>query len=43
MGLTATARMIRPVAKDSILTYDDVVLNENLFSYRLRKSMETAR
>ncbi len=43
MGLTAKARMIRPVAKDSILTYDDVALNEDLFSYRLRKSMETAR
>ena len=40
MGLTAKARMIRSVSKDSLLTYDDVALNDDLFSYRLRKSME---
>ena len=40
MGLSGDARMVRPVAKDSVLTYDDVSLNENLFSFTLRKSME---
>lgn len=40
MGLSGNARIVRPVAKDSILTYDDVELDENLFSFTLRKSME---
>ncbi|MGD2268837.1 MAG: hypothetical protein PVI06_00440 [Desulfobacterales bacterium] len=40
MGLTANARLVRPVAKDATLTYDDVELDENLLSYSLRKTME---
>jgi len=40
IGLSGNARVVRPVAKDSILTYDDVELDENLFSLKLRKSME---
>ena len=40
MGLTANARLVRPVAKDTILTYADVELDENLLSFSLRKSME---
>ncbi len=40
MGLTGNARVIRPVAKDSTLTYADVALDEGAFAYSLRKSME---
>jgi predicted homoserine dehydrogenase-like protein len=40
MGLTGNARLTRPVAKDAILTYADVELDENLLSFTLRKSME---
>jgi len=40
MGLTGNARLIRPVAKDAVLTYDDVELDETLLSFTLRKSME---
>ena len=40
MGLPGNARLTRPVAKDAILTYADVELDENLLSFTLRKSME---
>jgi len=40
MGLTGEARVIRPVPKDTFLKYGDVALDENMFSYTLRKSME---
>ena len=40
IGLTGNARVARPVAKATILTYADVVLDETLLSYRLRRSME---
>lgn len=40
MGLTGNARLIRPVAKDAILTYADVELDESLLSFSLRKVME---
>jgi predicted homoserine dehydrogenase-like protein len=40
MGLTNRARVIRPVRKDEILTYDDVELDEHVFAVKLRKSME---
>lgn len=40
MGLTGNARVAHQVAKDAILTYADVVIDETLLSYRLRKSME---
>jgi predicted homoserine dehydrogenase-like protein len=39
MGLTGQAHVVRPVAKDSPVTYDDVELNEDLFSFKLRKTM----
>lgn len=39
MGLTGQARMLRPVAKDSPITHEDVKLNEDLFSFKLRKTM----
>lgn len=40
MGLAGSARLKRPVAKDAVLTYADVELDENLLSFTLRKSME---
>jgi len=40
IGLSSKAKVIRSVAKDSILTYDDVEVDDRLFSYRLRKIME---
>lgn len=40
MGLSNNAKVIRAVAKDSIITYDDVVLDENSFLYQLRKKIE---
>lgn len=40
IGLSARAKVIRPVAKDTILTYDDVKVDQSLFSYKLRKTIE---
>jgi predicted homoserine dehydrogenase-like protein len=40
MGLTNKAKVLRPVARDSILTYKDVALDETLFSYKIRKRIE---
>ena len=40
MGLTAGARMVRPVSRDTALTYDDVDLDETTMAFKLRKSME---
>lgn len=39
-GLTEKTKIIRPVKKDTILTYDDVEIDENLFSYKMRKAIE---
>jgi len=40
MGLTDHARILAPVAKDAILTYKDVEIDESGFAYGLRKGME---
>lgn len=40
MGLTGNAKIVKAASKDSILTYDHVQLDQNLFSYKLRKSLE---
>jgi len=40
MGLSREAKVVRSVAKDSILTYDDVELDDRQFSYKIRKMME---
>ncbi len=40
MGLTGKTKVLRPVAKDSLLTYDDVEIDNRLFSYKLRKMLE---
>jgi len=40
IGLSNKAKIVRSVAKNSILTYDDVEVDDGLFSYKLRKTME---
>ena len=40
MGLSREAKVVRSVAKDSILTYDDVELDDRQFSYKIRKMIE---
>jgi len=40
MGLTDHAKVVKPVVKDSILTYKDVQINENSAAFMLRKTME---
>lgn len=40
MGLTDHAKVTAHVSKDTVLTYDDVELDESSFAYRLRRSME---
>lgn len=40
IGLSRDAKVTRPVAKDAMVTYEDVLLDESQFSYRLRKEME---
>jgi predicted homoserine dehydrogenase-like protein len=40
IGLSARAKVVRPLARDAILTYDDVEADTSLFSYKLRNTME---
>jgi predicted homoserine dehydrogenase-like protein len=40
MGLANQVKLVRPVPKDALVTYADVVIDENLFSYKLRRAME---
>ena len=40
LGLTGDARMIRDVRADTILTYDDVTIDERLAATRLRRECE---
>jgi predicted homoserine dehydrogenase-like protein len=40
MGLASHVKLLRPVAKNAIVTYKDVALDDSLFSYSLRKAME---
>ena len=39
-GLTEKAKVILPVKKDAIITYDDGAIDEPFFSYKLRKAIE---
>jgi predicted homoserine dehydrogenase-like protein len=41
MGLSQGARVVKPVAKDSILSYDDVVMDESSFAWGLRREQES--
>ncbi|MEE9365506.1 MAG: Gfo/Idh/MocA family oxidoreductase [Dehalococcoidales bacterium] len=40
MGLSRSAKLLRPVRKDSILTYQDVELDRSQLSYKIRKILE---
>lgn len=40
VGLSHGGRMIKPVAKDSTLTYDDVELDETTLAFKIRKGLE---
>jgi predicted homoserine dehydrogenase-like protein len=40
LGLAHGLRLVRPVAKDQVLTWSDVVPDETLPAYRLRREME---
>ncbi len=39
-GFSEHVKVVRPVRRDTILTYDDVEIDESLFSYKLRKDIE---
>ena len=40
IGLTNKAKIVRSVKKDAVLTYADVEIDQTMFAYGLRKSME---
>jgi len=40
IGLSNQAKMAKFVAKDSVLTYDDVTIDKSRFSYRIRQEVE---
>jgi predicted homoserine dehydrogenase-like protein len=40
VGLSRGANLLRPVGKDSILTYQDVELDRDQLSYKIRKTLE---
>ncbi len=40
MGLANQVKLVRPVSKDALVTYADVAIDEKLFSYKLRRTME---
>jgi predicted homoserine dehydrogenase-like protein len=40
MGLASHVKLLRPVAKDAVVTYADVQMDESLFACRLRRAME---
>jgi predicted homoserine dehydrogenase-like protein len=40
MGLASHVKLVRPVAKDVVVTYADIEVDDSLFSYRLRRAME---
>jgi predicted homoserine dehydrogenase-like protein len=41
IGLASHVKLLRPVAKDAVVTYADIEVDDSLFSYRLRRAMET--
>jgi predicted homoserine dehydrogenase-like protein len=40
MGLSTGAKVVKPVAKGSVVTYNDVTLDQTKLSYKLRKQVE---
>jgi predicted homoserine dehydrogenase-like protein len=41
LGLTCGLKMLRDVKADTVLTYDDVTLDESLNAVKLRRSLES--
>ena len=37
MGLANRARVVRPIAEDAVLSYEDVALDEDSFAFKLRR------
>jgi predicted homoserine dehydrogenase-like protein len=40
LGLSRGAKVLKPIAKDAIVTYDDVLLDEEQVARKMRKTME---
>ena len=40
LGLTGRAKIVKPVKKGELLTYDHVELNQSSLTYNLRKELE---
>ncbi len=40
LGLTGKLKLVRPVAKDQMLTWTDVAIDGSLTAYKMRKEME---
>jgi len=40
MGLASHVKLVRPVAKGAFVTYEDIAVDDSLFSYKLRHDME---
>ena len=40
LGLSSDAKLIKPIAKDTYVTYDDVELDETSLAFRIRKTLE---
>jgi predicted homoserine dehydrogenase-like protein len=40
LGLSSDAKLIKPIAKDTYVTYDDVELDETSLAFKIRKTME---
>ncbi len=40
LGLSSDAKLIKPIAKDTYVTYDDVELDETSLAFKIRKTLE---
>jgi predicted homoserine dehydrogenase-like protein len=40
MGLASHVKLVRPVAKNALVAYKDVEIDDSLFSYKLRQTLE---
>jgi len=40
LGLSHGAKVVRPVKKDALITYEDVVIDESTMAFKLRREME---
>jgi len=38
--LASHVKLVRPVAKGAFVTYEDIAVDDSLFSYKLRHDME---